>query len=183
MDRIKVDLLESQQRVGNESWSIPVNDVLLVCYLSKTIYFKGLSVFLSKIYVREFRRKSLLTCAAVICTLQAQLRYRGSWSSDVVEVLSDVINTFFSRFSNWFEILRMILMNKDPPSFFQDVLIESHAILLGAHGNNPAALKAYIENSAIAKGEFPIYADYAREDRGYSVITMEVDQSNSSMHE
>jgi hypothetical protein len=39
---------------------------------------------------------------------------------------------------------------------------------LGAHGNNPAALKAYIENSAIAKGEFPIDAEYAR---GYNVVT------------
>jgi hypothetical protein len=59
-------------------------------------------------------------------------------------------------------------MNGDPPSFFQDVLIKSHVILLGAHGNNPAALKAYIENSAIAKGEFPIDAEYAR---GYNVVT------------
>jgi hypothetical protein len=121
MDRIKVDLLESQQRVGNESWSIPVNDVLFVCYLSKTIYFKGLSVFLSKIYMREFRRKSLLTCAAVICTLQAQLRYRDPWS-------------------NWFEILRMILMNGDPPSFFQDVLIKSH-VTFGSAWKQSSSIK------------------------------------------
>jgi hypothetical protein len=86
--------------------------------LSRTVYFTGIAEFLSEIYVPHSRRKALLTCAAIICTLKAQLLKRIVWrNSSVVDVFGDVINTFFSRFSNWFEILRMILMDGNPENF------------------------------------------------------------------
>jgi hypothetical protein len=118
-----VDLMQRDlNRLGNLS-QLDIEDIHIICYRAKTSYFQGISMLLSKIYVAGYKREALSVVADIIKVLKTQAHKVYSISNSAQNVAGELVFlSCFTNYSNWFEMLRMTLMDQEPDVFFRLVL-------------------------------------------------------------
>jgi hypothetical protein len=126
-DASEVELMERDiARLENLS-EFDMRDLHVLCYLAKTSYCQGISLLVSKVHVTGYKRESVAVASYIIKALQCQVHKVYSLSDQARRIAGELVFfTCFANYTNWFELLRMVLMDDEPDTFFLSVIYEEH---------------------------------------------------------